>query len=143
MSQHKITYGAELTTTIQKHLSSLASNFTQMLESAQIDPAQPTSIENLQVDMYSQNILRTVESLLQITTEMKEHLLLSDFATMNAEVEQERKALNTQTEECAKRLDEINATLSKQEAADCGPTAPRAPAPGIPLFHLFSAPEHT
>ena len=96
---------------LKENIRAIAENYIELLQCAKIkqnplDEKESFNFEQSRFDMLvrSQKIVRAAQSLAQLSSDIKEHILLNDFSLINNSIDQHTAILQ---EKCKQSKDEI------------------------------------
>ena len=103
---------------LKENIRAIAENYIELLQCAKIkqsplDEKESFNFEQSRFDMLvrSQKIVRAAEALAQLSSDIKEHILLNDFSLINNSIDQHTEVLQEKCEKSKGEIEELRKVL--------------------------------
>ena len=122
-SQLISTYNRQL----KDNIKAIAENYTELLQCSKVkqnvtDERESFTFEQTRFEMLvrSQKIVRAAEALAQLSSDIKEHILLNDFSLINKSIDQHTVQLQEACQRSKGEIVELRKTLLELSSQDQG-----------------------
>lgn len=120
-SQLISTYNRQL----KDNIKAIAENYTELLQCSKvkqnvIDEKESFTFEQSRFEMLvrSQKIVRAAEALAQLSSDIKEHILLNDFSLINKSIDQHTSQIQEACQRSKGEIEELRKTLLELSSQD-------------------------